>query len=1598
MGRGTRIVARARLSGLLAIALSLAASLITGRLRAEPNVPALAWQPPAELRVMRWAVGAQEAAVVREPSPSSALSLGRQELLVVPVDPGSRVRVSGGLVSAGLGSGHGSLPDTITWIRLDAPPRGTPPAQEIYVPPWSSARFLVLRTEAEGAKIFVEMASRESVPLRWHRFDKQLVDHFAGAPGETFPVAPAAEAEPLVRWLSAAEKALAGFPRGIAAAWLMARWLEESYRVRPVMAPYFATKGLPFTWGRGVKGLPEIDRASAWRALSPGSAARVEGPIDVLRVAFAARRRGRSKIIVREGDAVARVIEWTVPARANEPDGWTDPEWFRFVLPSATPKLSLEVVEGEVAIAMVAYRHQTDLLDAFAHRRDRGEWLERVIASGPEGLRGAARLTATRSAGALVELRGALPAAGAAGALRALLLGEAARSAPDASKALESSAEALTELSEAPPFVAGPLGRSILHHLEAIGAQGALGTVAASHEDDAQAVAASLAALSPPLGAPGPRQALSDERYARRHGEVPDAAARAHRTWAHETPWTVLDPAPGTAVRLLSRPVYSDLPGGLTCPTRGQYGLRWTRFVEPRTAITVSAPVGAHARVTLRGDLDDGDADASLRIDGQETTVHAASGLPSFLAIAPGEHVFERSSNAPPVLARIPREGAAPCALLREMERWAKVERTASFPVGGLKAWTVAQVVVTLPGAERAVRLKLDAGAGTYDVWVRSPASGRAEIPVSAAAAALAVETEHPLELRAYVRAPAPLPASVATVSRSPQGDLEQLFETIRGATRTLRTGPPLLHGAAHAERRSALEALGYHRLALFDAPSAPDLSERPEPREGPAEAVVLPAGSRSIEPLGYVSRIGPLPSSPGDPDALARARLRFGALDMEGAVMAIRPSAEGRADASTLLLAVAAERAGLPQLAADALERIGLTHRSGAALAHAATLAADAALERQDKAATLRAFVLAQIATELGDPASGAFGRLAPAVAWAYPSRAESSAGFASIEALAKTDDVALAVRVRRAWADAPDNATLLAEGNHIEVRLARQARGTISLTSRCDALDQAASACALVGVFDGEVVPCPSARPGEPARCTVSVPPGVHRLELRAPAEQEVMGWVIARDDAAGIDLPSRVVSDWVEIDPGRPLELAFAGPTVLRIDGRSEAGVERRLGVTVLRAQETVFREEWAISGERDDHAARMMRGGDRTNVTMAAEKRISVLSDGPHRLRIASPDGRVLLRLAVARATGLPRPRDGESAFSPSTTPGADEVFAAPMPPVVDDPTGFPVSVGATTLYVNTNLGHLDDAGQTRFSSIALSAYGEQQARLHREIAQNRAWVSMTVLGRVRDGPASWGFSPTFDASPAGYMPGIFASSLTVLQSKDGHTAIGGNVTGEVYGAIPLSGNVRFAPWGAFTINPVDSSVRAVKGADPDVYTLYDASHPRHASAGLRLAAKPYVDTIVKLQASTRSDPEVTGIDRVEGRFDIDTLPGEGLAPWLGFTWQVSYRPITAERPQAFVRDTFSARITFWSWLGQGHRLSFGGALNALFDVPKGSFTQPPLSGFLSLAYDETGVRGVRDFPTRLVPFRDRQEEHSGRIHRAASPAEPSWVGP
>jgi hypothetical protein len=216
--------------------------------------------------------------------------------------------------------------------------------------------------------------------------------------------------------------------------------------------------------------------------------------------------------------------------------------------------------------------------------------------------------------------------------------------------------------------------------------------------------------------------------------------------------------------------------------------------------------------------------------------------------------------------------------------------------------------------------------------------------------------------------------------------------------------------------------------------------------------------------------------------------------------------------------------------------------------------------------------------------------------------------------------------------------------------------------------------------------------------------------------------------------------------------------------------------------------------------------------------------------------------------------------------------------------------------------------------------------------------------------------------------------------------------------ESYGAIPVTGDVRFTPLAALVWNGVDRRARGAEGADPDVYTAYNDTHPRHATLGLRLAWKPLLDTIVKPQISIRTMPDWTQIDRYEARVDVDAVPGRGLVPWLGLTWVASERPVTADRSASFLRTTVQARVTAWTWLRGAHRLALAGLVQYLFDTPAPQFSQPPLSGSLSLSYDFAAARGVGDLPPRLVPFRDRMEEGSDRVHRREPVTDGSWGVP
>ncbi|WP_437673547.1 hypothetical protein [Sorangium sp. So ce131] len=1830
---------------LLGAALAIALGVAPGGREAAAAEP-LAWVAPDSARVVAWrsgpAPGASAAPAAPRPpaavDPTEAVALGPEELLLVPVEPGDRLEVRGAIAGIGLGSGVGDTPDVITWMPLPPLQAG---ARDFAVPAWSSARFAAVRAAvprgAPTTEVAVRVAARESWPLAWYRLDEDVAAWLAGrAPA---PATAPGEAGALLRWVDAARAALsppgaagaagaaaAAVPSApstsstpaaaslgsAAAAWLTARYLEESLLLRPLVEPYFVARHVEVHGGHDRTDLPALERATPWRSLAAGARIELRAPgADVLRVALRPRAYGATRVVVRAGGAVVRELAFRTGPRLADAARWREPRWIRVPLPVDARAATVEVVEGELAVAAGGFRQRAGVAELLAPQRDRAALLDRAAQRAPAGGRAEALAEAPRllaaadRAAAPDAAKAALDLAARPGVpppIRALVLSEAVRWAPSPGAAFARAAQAYTAAQGGAGASAAPLQRAALSRLAAAhadpgaagapwstpaetaapggaaagphgaaagphGAAAAPGGAAAgphgaaagphgaaargaaagphgaaaapggpgAHPDDAAAVSALGAALSPPRDGRRPAGAPLAERYALGHGDVESAAPLARMAWAREAPWDALEPPEGATVWSSIAPPRDAPPppppaagaaperaaAGALCEIDAESGLRWTLLDAPRAALTVEAPPGAHARVLLRSASSEVVPESSVLIDGTPAAVHGGAGLTSVVAVAPGARMFERPAGAPPVLARIPRSGRAPCASLREITQWAWIDGAATFVLPDPERATVARVVVAPPadpsaaaGAPEATGtaaktpeatgtpagapettgtpagaasaagaprgpgsaprdaasaggggrvLRVRAGAFVHEAWVRAGATGTIEIPVPAGAGALQVETAGPTLLRAAVRLhpTAPAPPRVVTPARPPaSAPVDGTLEQIRSATRALRAAPPTARAALHAERAAALDALGFPALAALDraadddALGAGQLPGAASAGAPPVTVFSLPPGSPPAVPLGLPARVPPLPL-PADVAPLAAAR---GAVRLAGpagtarGVALLAGPAGGSAGADALLLGLLAEQAGEARIAADAFTRIGLTHRSAAALARAANLSTDVAAgaATPDRRLTLRALALAELAEQeaareagLAGPAQrppAALARLAPVTGWDAPPRADATAGTASLEIRARAErDLPLRVRVRRALVDAPEPALLITDGARAEFRLDRAEPGAIVLDGVCRALDREETPCAFNVALDGAPVACSAAAAPMTGRCVVQVPKGSHRIEARPPADRSALGWIRATAAGAAQPFSGRVLSTWQDIDPARPLELAFAGPTVVRIRaraayecaasprGRADAandgdpacrpevvsaassGVLRfsvaplgaapgsadaapgSAGAAPGSAGAAVVQEGMIALDATEDRAAR------RLGVTREpffwlgdeVEARVAVLPEGPHVLRIASPAGRALLRVELAVARGAPRPREPAPAPPPLPPSAPADEVRKPAPPVGEDPDPGPLSLGAYLRFVDSELTEEDLRLPLRFLELGVD--------VHRELAPQRAWIAAAGFGRLRDGPESFGAEARFDLSSSGWLPGAALSGRLVVQPTDGGTAAGGRASASAFWSIPL-GELTLSPWAAFTLLAVDDSLRGVSGADKDVFTPYAAEHRTQASLGARLRHRPFVDALVSAGASLRLSPVPSTLDRIDATLDLDLLPGRGLSPWIQLGWLASYRPVNETRDAAFLRDAFTAGLTFWSWLSRGHRASIGAEGTFLFDVPSPAQTSPRLSALLFARWDLAAGRGLRDFPPAATPFRDRLEEGSGRIERERPAVEPSWQEP
>lgn len=1625
---GLDVAAWLRRSGALAFVLLL---LVTPtRAAAEPA--RYAWVPPAALRLERPLAPPASAARGRasQPNrsrppaeivdPARAVTLEPGALLYAAVDAGSMVRVEGRGAELGWGSGTGTLPDAVTYV----PSHPGDVARELTVPAYGTARFLVVRAaDPTPCRVRVWIAAPLRRPLTWYRTD--LAVHAwifeAGAlpalDGELAPLAPS------LRLLAALARALGPALAGEGAkAWLEARWLELTFAARPMDVPFSVAVRVD---GKGGRPLPEsirkalgLDDESEHRLLSGNERLLLTSDsAAVVTLLLRPRALGRSVTRVLEGDTLRESLEVKIPRRAEETSRFAAPAVRRVPIAPAVP-VSVELDRGESIVSFRGYRQQRGLFEP-SLLRARVRLLTEARANAPATPAGRALaalvdFTLHRSRSASLALRSMASDPALDLGLRAVLFEELATHAlADVAPPSDALADLHSITTALAPDLALSFERAALESAARRGERRARGsldralppsfTVPAERED-VTVVAALGELLAPPPDRGRPLHGARLDALVSEVGPRDDLAELAHRVWLEAGLWTWAEPLDGSGVVTKLRPVYDAQPGE-RCPVEAPEGLRWTHIDETPLDLVLGAGSGTHAWVPVRPESERMLPESLLAVDDVRVGVHGGAGLQSVLAVTPGAHRFVVESGTP-VLARLPLTEPVPCERLREVERWVYVEKSARFALSGAGVPGAASVIVDPESLARGTRhFEIALAGARFQGDIGGAATGELELPVAADATELELSVSAPTLVRVRQRLHPPGESHAVrpkTLERPPS--FEQALETLRSATRFLRLAATRDgQKKLRLERAQALDALGYPRLAALDrarAGVAVDLAAA-SPEKG-AEYFELPEASPAVVPLGHLAKIPPLPL-PSDERALASALAAQARGEPARAVLAaLGSSADASSAADALLLATRAEEVGAVAVAAAAYERIGEAHGSGEALAQAALLLTDRAVQEQAPGLSVRAYALARRAEALGAVASATLGRVDQALTW-QRTELDAAAGVTWLEhARVVGKERSPSERVKSALLDAPE-ITPLFSGPELRLGLARSIGKSLEVSSVCHALDGRREDCNYRLLLDGRPASCTPVDPpppndgvARPTRCQLELPLDARKLVILTPDGEQTTGWVEVKRVLGGDALPLTVVGRWYELVPERPAHLAVLGPTVLRIAARGYDGAAPPLTVTArsLATPERVEEQTLSLDAAPDPYSR---RADTKVPVTKEVSGFVAVPFEGPAQVSFAA-QGRVLVVVDRAVVVGLPRGRAAVAA-APAVPPPASPVAAAPRerrPTVGWDRVPGPLTLRG---YV-TAMTDRFDSGDVDLSEAEVdrrTSYAELGAVALREVFRDRAWIQGGLFGRLRSGPASYGAEAALEVSPDGLVPGGFVRGRYAVQRADGATYRGGIGSVGVLNQVILDPTFYLSPLVSVVLRDADSRAAAEPAADPDVYTSYNDSHPWSFDTGLYASQRAAVDLLLRYGVLTRFLPELNGLDKADVVARARLLAGSDLAPAVELATVVSYRPEGPERRYGFWRVNVRPEVLFWRWAGD-ERLSARAALGYSADFPWWAGRGSELVGEVTLASDFTFGRGLTDFARVERPFSERLVEGADLPERAPPPSDPYWVEP
>lgn len=1626
--------------------------------------PTLVWTNPAATIHGVWNID-QSPRTLANISNTSAQLVSGNEFIAAPASAGDTVSVNGVKGILGLGQLAGAELGAVVWL---------PEQTTVRIPVWFGPVVVVAKSgDGSPTELQLRLSSGQPSAERFERFESEALS-FIRAP---LHVAPPTTGEPdidaTVRYIAALKQAMPTATRSTMAA-LEQEFERELSRHRPLSRPYFTQANLEFHCTSIKTNPTPLPATAEWTRLQRGHQATLRNSGHPIRLEVRFRRPSQNRLHIFQDGIQVRSIEKTLSVPGGQ-HGWTAPAFYRFPSGPGRAPLRLHVEEGEVLVRASRFSRASYFFDRRALPTQSGAPSEPVEARDREDALDAALDDPLDAA--LEEVPVIARQRAQTNELRhAVLLMRAL------AKKSQSDAATLTQLRHVagllramPPAHVAPLYRNLLAQMWRRSVQLeevpiALGCNSNGvHQEDAVVIKAlsSLIAVTPVDGSLQ-TAALLDALLLKHPSRRLKKLARAlYRRAGALSAIPIIDALDS---RLHFSPARNGIPTQNKCSLKGPYGIRWTRVDKP-TCLDVAATSGTHTLVSLRTDDTSRDAEVSVGIDDTAIHVHGSVGLPGRAAVRPGRRCFRPSAQ---VMARVPRIGSAPCSQLQDVSRQYQISGSAhaTLPQRPAPSYLSVQLAKRAdeeePTGRREVSVKV--GTKTYSIWSSGDFRTQIKLPLPADVSTVGLDSTSAQWIRILTRSVAkpeasPRPMSLLRDSYA-AAELNVDLTHIRNLSRQLLTTQP---GTERSElldeRASILSRIGQVSLALGDreesrrgaaalAPSDAQFSlEQTRPtrvvQQGRSPTgAALTAAAPDVVAVGYASTIAPIPGSVSrTKTAQIRHWLRdgFTASDVEGFFESNRPPG----DAEALLWAVLAQRAGVPAQGARALSAIGQQFNDGQALARAVKLRTDG-LERWNgnriefERALLRTWGLLHEAEAMGGSTLKSRGRLRARIAYQKPSTVGGTAGRALVELSdpgSNTDNIhrtqvpaTIGLRTRRALTLAGEGGTYVSANRHVVIR--DESLSQLTLTGRCHT-PKAGLPCRLLATVNGLPAACHSLGPSprvQPHRtsplmqCKLQLPNGATRVEGFFGGGRDAFGWISAYD-AVGNAIGRRTVSEWHEIDEGRPMTLSILGPTVLRVVARSMIPATRSPTSQTLKVS---FNDEGApahsqrLVQERDNQAHLFVNGSARAlpALTMQSERNVVISQDGPVTVTLAVDRGRVLV--------------------SPSIAVPSDQAHTLPdvatHTPVVDSPSETGRHVAAPklnsnlfTAYTPSNVGDVTERGPVSLSGrVSLvgrdlmegdndqpGTYLATRLTLRRELSRGAVWMRASLLARERfageslgaDASLQWrirssaeseaygnGQSFLESASESSLLPGGFLRGRIVGQSLPDRTGVGANVHAGLRWSFPVSPTWKLLPTLSGSLRRTDRQPNAATQLDPDVYSAWAHDNPRTLDIKLTHLHNAYLDLVLLYSTSMRLTHDLNHLDRLQTTARLEALPFGPFPFWFKLKSQLGHRPRTRSRLHPFTRIGMKLSGGAFHWLSADCRLSLQGNVSFRMDLASSGLSQNTAFAGISLGVDYLPGTGLADFAPSERRFRTTMESGASITRAIPRTAPQNWTIP